>query len=1005
MFKVDGAEYAFSTWFAEIESKKYKAGMTEERAQEILNAIDNGEFLIKVKFIKNDSVYGDESQTKIAFKIIDKYEPICESKKAGGKYIRDGPNVILIKKMKLGFWVGIDEKFLVRKVSEQSEVERLDSNAVVYGLYQIRKPDVNRLMPIKDGTLNCIAKQVIEHFDQAKRGHELTKIRWQKINDWEKKMRIPVESIDQGDTWEAISNALRGPQAIWLIKVGNTSQTISQFVLEDGRTFRTWKKHTEIIEACKQLQYREGIINKEKKSILSESLKVVDLAEQNAPDYHVNDVICIDMKECYPASMRGQGECTPWFNRFGHPIHYLVRVAVNGELPEDDITRFVQIGILESVTNKEAIISLTKQTKVWLPRSQDISCAIIGKFTQGGKIDEKCLTHRLVTDEGKLDFLIKDCTNAGTFVGREKCPLRFILTYYEGHQPQYTHLQASMLAYAYINLLEMLQRFDPNEVVRIATDSIYIRKETLYKIENIPAFFEQVEIKSDPNLCSHYPFCAMCTDPEELFISKSEYAKWIKEFLKTKRPLVKYNCKKHKPFVCRFCFGEWFYKPDFYALSHQPEEQEIQEIQSSQWRDKDEKIYRPVTNIVYWPKNRHWESIKNIPKSTAPSIHDPITRCRKSYLNGGGGSEKTTCAIRIFKNINMVVFTHTNALAKDFQEKLGEWTPECMGEKKFPRVVIWDEVICCGDDAQPLPFFGEMPHNWLKEHADYYEEVLTDYHAKCPNYMNSKKLCTLSDHILSAHRLSRRIASQKCLELHHIKYSDLPIPLIYRPRDGRKQNCLVPIPSSSEKQELVKNDIVYLSLNMLPEKFIKDILSEEKILDWNLGYAMTVHTSCVEYLNQLVRIEGSPLPPEIEEAKNKKAIERSLRSFISGKLVGYMDQDKKKDYMVKQVNDSVMDFYMKVKASTSDSKKQVREIFINGLSPENYLEAEKFESEILLNELVGRLWVLESECKAKYIKLKAEVINIIKNAFKNGAEDLKKLKTEQPEFYDFYFKI
>ncbi|CAG8677958.1 2587_t:CDS:1, partial [Paraglomus occultum] len=125
------------------------------------------------------------------------------------------------------------------------------------------------------------------------------------------------------------------------------------------------------------------------------------------------------------------------------------------------------------------------------------------------------------------------------------------------------------------------------------------------------------------------------------------------------------------------------------------------------------------------------------------------------------------------------------------------------------------------------------------------------------------------------------------------------------------------------KQELVKNDIVYLPLNMLPENFIKDILTEEKILDWDLGYAMTVHTSQgmtleapqrvwvidehlawdnliylavgrVEYLSQLIRIEGPPLPPEIEEAKNKKAIEHSLRPFISGKLVGYMDQDKKK---------------------------------------------------------------------------------------------------------------
>ncbi|CAG8844418.1 21464_t:CDS:2, partial [Racocetra persica] len=135
---------------------------------------------------------------------------------------------------------------------------------------------------------------------------------------------------------------------------------------------------------------------------------------------------------------------------------------------------------------------------------------------------------------------------------------------------------------------------------------------------------------------------------------------------------------------------------------------------------------------------------------------------------------------------------------------VGEWMPECMGEKKFLRVVIWDkehkcQVICCGDDAQPPPFFGEMPHNWLKEHANYYEEVLTDYCTKCPKLHELKKTM---HRILSAHRLSRRIASQKCLELHCIKYPDLPVPLIYRPRDECKQNCLISIPGSSEKQEL-----------------------------------------------------------------------------------------------------------------------------------------------------------------------------------------------------------
>ena len=197
-----------------------------------------------------------------------------------------------------------------------------------------------------------------------------------------------------------------------------------------------------------------------------------------------------------------------------------------------------------------------------------------------------------------------------------------------------------------------------------------------------------------------------------------------------------------------------------------------------------------------------------------------------------------------------------------------------MGEKKFPRVIIWDEVctvpkhilemfinyllehkcqvICCGDDAQPPPFFGEMPHDWLKKNTNYYEEVITDYRAKCPKLHELKKGMrrknnrvqselfrgtipviekwnyfeaewTPSDRILSAHRFSRRLASQIYLKLHYIKYPNIPIPLIYRPRDGRKQNCLIQIPGSSEKRELVKNDIVYLLLNTLPEKFIKDM--------------------------------------------------------------------------------------------------------------------------------------------------------------------------------------
>jgi len=40
-------------------------------------------------------------------------------------------------------------------------------------------------------TLNCVAQRVIEHFEKAKRGYGLTSIRKQKIDVWEKRMRIP----------------------------------------------------------------------------------------------------------------------------------------------------------------------------------------------------------------------------------------------------------------------------------------------------------------------------------------------------------------------------------------------------------------------------------------------------------------------------------------------------------------------------------------------------------------------------------------------------------------------------------------------------------------------------------------------------------------------------------------------------------------------------------------------------------------------------------------------
>jgi hypothetical protein len=69
----------------------YDTGMIEVRVKEILNAIDNDKFLIRVKFTRKD---------KDNFKITDKYDLIRESKNLIKRIFFRGPNIILTKKTK-----------------------------------------------------------------------------------------------------------------------------------------------------------------------------------------------------------------------------------------------------------------------------------------------------------------------------------------------------------------------------------------------------------------------------------------------------------------------------------------------------------------------------------------------------------------------------------------------------------------------------------------------------------------------------------------------------------------------------------------------------------------------------------------------------------------------------------------------------------------------------------------------------------------------------------------
>ena len=130
----------------------------------------------------------------------------------------------------------------------------------------------------------------------------------------------------------------------------------------------------------------------------------------------------------------------------------------------------VETGLLTKLEIAEAIIVFEKQTEVWLPDSRDQACSVIGKFTQGAKAYIKRLIRRLITDQGELDFLVRDTCQSGTLVGAPaKCLAGWILTYYDSSQPQYAHLRASMLAYAHINLLKTYSSTQPRTTRHTST--------------------------------------------------------------------------------------------------------------------------------------------------------------------------------------------------------------------------------------------------------------------------------------------------------------------------------------------------------------------------------------------------------------------------------------------------------------------------------------------------------------------------------------------------------
>jgi len=81
-----------------------------------------------------------------------------------------------------------------------------------------------------------------------------------------------------------------------------------------------------------------------------------------------------------------------------------------------------------------------------------------------------------------------------------------------------------------------------------------------------------------------------------------------------------------------------------------------------------------------------------------------------------------------------------------------------------------------------------------------------------------------------------RDRAQELLFQHHKNhFQDILVPLLYHPKDSRKQNIEVAIPGTDRREELVLNDVVDVSIEAAE--------AASQTEHWRLGYTLAVHSS------------------------------------------------------------------------------------------------------------------------------------------------------------------
>ena len=179
-FEVDGASAVFSTWRVEeddpldigniqiADGMHARAGrlalnarMTDVRGTLLLAALPEGNFILRLKFLR---------ETDDDWVLEDKFDPVQTKRKKGKRVFE------ISRDTKPGVLTGIDSVFYQNAYPV---------TAVAYGLYPIRDPDSANLAPLRDGNLNFVVQRVAKHFEETLRGQGLTPTRQQKIQEWE----------------------------------------------------------------------------------------------------------------------------------------------------------------------------------------------------------------------------------------------------------------------------------------------------------------------------------------------------------------------------------------------------------------------------------------------------------------------------------------------------------------------------------------------------------------------------------------------------------------------------------------------------------------------------------------------------------------------------------------------------------------------------------------------------------------------------------------------------